>query len=232
MKRPLVCSQLVLLFILLIVQSETVFSATKPHVITFGKWTSVQWVPDSADEKPSLMKIRPLLVDARMKEFTTGLPHDVTDRLFVIRQVFRLNDSLPEESTSALRWQWQSGGWLLVDRMTGRISAISLPEFDAVYSTVSWYRDYAAYCGTSDDGKKVYAVVAQINRRKAVVKKAIEQAKIGDAAPAALCSAPRWERSPARVTFEILNSSKITFAIRGRTGDLVVEDLEDEEAEE
>ena len=218
--------------VLLIAQSTFVFSAAKQHIIAFGKWTSVQWFPDAADEKPTPLKVRPLLIDARVKEFTTGLPHDVTDRLFVVRRAFRLNDSLPEEPTSAPRWQWQSGGWLLVDRVTGRISAISLPEFDAGYSTVSWYRDYAAYCGTSDDGKKVYAVVMQINRRKPVVKRALEGLKISDGAvPLDLCSTPKWERVPVRVTFEGLKSAKITFAIRGHVVDLIAEDSDDEEGE-
>jgi hypothetical protein len=48
---------------------------------------------------------------------------------------------------------------LLVDRMTGHISAINLPEFDSCYSVASWYSDYVAYCGVSDDGKTLYAVV-------------------------------------------------------------------------
>ena len=218
------------LLVLFTAESTLVFCAAKPHVIAFGKWTSVQWFPDGADEKPTLLKVRPLIVDARVKEFTTGLPHDVTDRLFVVRRAFRLNDSLPGESASAPRWQWQSGGWLLVDRVTGHTSAISLPEFDAVYSAVSWYRDYAAYCGTSEDGKKVYAVVAQINRRKPIVRKALEGLKIGDAGEG-LCSTPSWERAPVRVTFEGLNSAKVTFAIRGRVVDLVGEDAEDGEGD-
>ena len=46
-----------------------------------------------------------------------------------------------------------------VDRLTGRVSQLNLPEFDPFYSTASWYRDYIAYCGVSEDGKKLYAVV-------------------------------------------------------------------------
>ena len=92
-------------------------AASKPHTVIFGKWTIVQWNPESAvsgeDEKPLTMKVRPLLVDARVKEFTFGSPHDVTERLFVVRRAFRVNDSLPQESAS--HWQWQRGGWLLVD---------------------------------------------------------------------------------------------------------------------
>jgi len=44
------------------------------------------------------MKVRGLFVDSRLKEFTTGLPHEVTARLLVVQRVYRLNDSLPDES--------------------------------------------------------------------------------------------------------------------------------------
>src|SRR5580698_2867852 len=144
-------------------------AATKVHVITFGKWTSVPWIAGSGEEgKPVTIKIRALVVDGRVKEYTLGSPHEVTDRLFVVRRVFRVNDSLPEDSGP--RWQWQRGGWLLVDRLTGRVSPVNLPEFDAYYSAASWYRDYVAYCGVADDGKKTYAIVAQLSRRKPVLK--------------------------------------------------------------
>lgn len=194
-------SRLLLIFISVISQNTIAFSAVKPHTITFGKWTSVQWFaesnPDNKEEnaKPITLKVRPLLIDARVKEFTLGPPHDVTDRLFVIRRAFRVNDSLPEESGSPPHWQWQRGGWLLVDRVTARISPVNLTEFDAQYSSVSWYRDYAAYCGLSDDGKKIYAVVAQINRRKPVLKKLLEGAAMkGEEIkipPDPICQLPR-----------------------------------------
>src|SRR5580658_6907988 len=83
----------------------------KVHVIGFGKWMPVQWVRGSAaGDKGLTIKIRALVVDGRVKEYTLGAPHEVTDRLFVVRRVFRVNDSLPEDS--APRWQWQRGGWL------------------------------------------------------------------------------------------------------------------------
>jgi hypothetical protein len=114
-----------------------------------------------------------IIWDTRLKEYTTGTPHELTDRLFLVRRALRANDALPTESASAkaTRWQWQRGGWLLVDRVTGRVSQLNLPEFDPFYSTASWYRDYIAYCGVSEDGKKLYAVVAQVGRRKPILKK-------------------------------------------------------------
>jgi hypothetical protein len=198
----------------------------KTHVITFGKWTLVQW-PDATGKTLLDLKVRPLYVDTRLKEYTTGIAHDLTERLFVVRRVFRVNDSLPEETS--VRWQWQRGGWLLVDRVSGRVSQLSLPEFDPFYSTASWYRDYIAYCGVSEDGKKLYAVVAQVGRRKPVLKKAAGEPE-GDDTPDSECPPPKWERSPARVTFQPDDTQKLVFTIRGFLVDIV--DESDEEAEE
>jgi hypothetical protein len=203
----------------------------KPHVIAFGKWTSAKWYVGPAEGKPLELKIRALFVDARLKEYTTGAPHDVTDRLFVVRRVFRLNDTLPAESASAPRWVWERGGWLLVDRVTGRVSQITLPEFDPFYSTGSWYRDYIAYCGVSDDGKKLFAVVAQLGRRKPILKKLLGEPD-GDELPDSECPAPAWQRQPTRVTFQPGETQKITFSVRGHAVDIVNDTEEDEEGGE
>ncbi|MFZ0200675.1 MAG: hypothetical protein WB523_12585 [Candidatus Sulfotelmatobacter sp.] len=212
--------------------TDTAYSVSKPHLITFRKWSTVPWSPGSTTgEKPFLLKVRPLLVDSRIKEFTIGPAHDVTDRLFVVRRAFRVNDGLPQESASPPRWQWQRGGWLLVDRITGHISPVYLPEFDVFYSDASWYRDYAAYCGVSEDGKKVYAVVAQISLRKPVLKNLIDgesvAAETKDASPDSACATPAWQRTPIRVTFEPAAAAKLTFAIHGHIVDLITEE-EDE----
>lgn len=201
----------------------------KVHVIAFGKWMSVQWPVETGekDAKPLVLKIRPLIVDERIKEYTLGAPHDVTDRLFVVRRAFRLNDSLPEDPAS--HWQWERGGWLLVDRVTGRISGINLPNFDVFYSAASWYRDYVAYCGVSDDGKKTYAIVAQIGRRKPVMKKPLSDDGVNGDAPDSACAAPSWQRGPVRVSFEPAGGAKQTFAIRGHAADLVNDSEEEEE---
>ena len=187
---------------------------------------SVQWVSGAgADDKSVTLKIRALVVDGRVKEYVLGAPHEVTDRLFVVRRVFRVNDSLPEDSNP--RWQWQRGSWLLVDRTTGRIAPINLPDFDVLYSVASWYRDYVAYCGVADDGKKTYAVVAELGRRKPVLKKILGEGITDNAAPDSACSVPEWRRGPVRVSFESA-TSKQTFAIRGHVVD-VVPDAPDEE---
>ena len=228
------------LFLLIFGMTTQAFPVSKPHVIAFGKWTTVQWFPatgGAADNTALTLRVRALLVDARVKEFTLGPAHEVTDRLFVVRRAFRVNDTLPEESGAGPHWQWQCGGWLLVDRITGHITPINLPEFDAFYSAASWYRDYVAYCGVSDDGKKVYAVVAQIARRRPVLKKSLDgggmiEGALQNLAPDSACPAPAWQRMPIRVTFEPAGTNKQTFAIRGHVVDLVTEEKDDDEASE
>jgi hypothetical protein len=107
-------------------------ASVKPHVITFGKWTTVPWSPDSVGglegETSLTLKVRALLVDTHVQEFTIGPTHEITDRLFVVRRAFRVNNSLPQESIAPPHWQWQRGGWLLVERGTGHISSINLPK--------------------------------------------------------------------------------------------------------
>jgi len=177
------------------------------------------------DRKGIDLKIRPLYVDAQLKENTTGMLHEITDRIFVVRRAYRVNDSLPGEEAKSPRWRWQLGGWLEVDRVTGRVSALNLAEFDASTSAVSWYREYAGYCGVSDDGKKLHAIVVVLGRRKPIVK-----ALLGDASERnrdAGCVPPIWQRQPTGVTFEN-GTSKVTYLVRGYAADLVPEDVEEE----
>ena len=204
-------------------------AATKPHVITFGKWTTIKWFVGKDESKELNLKMRALYIDGRLKEFTLDIPHEVTDRLLVVRRVSRINDALPEEAGPTPRWRWQRGGWLLVDRVSGHVTQLNLPEFDPYYSLADWYRDYVAYCGVSDDGKKLYAIVAQIGRRKPILKKPLGEATAGDP-PDSECPAPAWQRQPARVSFEWKENQRSTYAIRGRAVDLVNDNEEEEEA--
>jgi len=220
--------------IILCIAATQGMAASKPHVISLGRWIAAKW-PNAAGEKLLDIKVRALFVDTRLKEYTTGTPHDLTDRLFVVRRAFRVNDALPTEgtsvnaNTSGARWLWQRGGWLLVDRLTGRVAQFGLPEFDPFYSTASWYRDYIAYCGVSEDGKKLYAVVAQVGRRKPILKKDAG-VPAGADDPDSECPPPVWQRNPMRVTFQPHNNDKerLVFSIRGRVVD-VVNDAEEAE---
>lgn len=196
-------------------------AASKPHVVALGKWTTVKWMAGENESNAIDLKVRPLLVDGQTKEFTIGLPHDVTDRTFVVQRVFRLNDSLAQEPAPE-RWRWERGGWLLVNRSTGKVQPIALPEFDPYNSAAAWFRDYAAYCGLSDDGKKSSAIIAQLGRRKPLLKKPLADANAAQPQPG--CPAPVWERAPARVTFDPRSEQKFTFTVPTRTVDTVNEE--------
>jgi hypothetical protein len=202
----------------------------KVHVVGLGAARKVPWMPperaaDAPDAtgKPadlSMMKVRPLIVDGRQKEWTTGDSHDVTDRSFTIRRALRLNDTLPGDGVA--RWSWQPGPWLLVDRTTGRITALHLPDFDNVVSEAVWFRDYAAYCGTGTTAKGgLFMVVAQLGARRAVVQKQI--GKWPQTAPSLpVCKAAEWQRAPMRVTLQALDGEPVTFNVVG-TASLIEE---------
>jgi hypothetical protein len=202
-------------------------AASKPHVITFGRWTSIRLLSGFNEDQPLELKIRPLYVDAMVKAYTFGIPHEVTDRLLVVRRIVRVNDTLPSESMTTSHWIWQRSGWLVVDRANGHTSPANLPEFDPDYSVANWYRDYIAYCGISQDGRKIYAIVMQLGRRKPILKKPIAELKNGDSG-APECMEPTWQRQPARVTFLWKPDQKITYVVRGSA----IEVSDDEEGTE
>jgi hypothetical protein len=193
----------------------TASAATKTHTVVFGRWTTIQ--PPASGAVGESLRIRSLLVDGKTKEFTTGQVHDVTDRTFVVQRMVRVNDSLPHE-IGPTRWRWERAGWVLVDRMTGRVQPVALAEFDSDGSQVSWFRDYAAYCGRSDDGQKEFAIIAQVGKRRPLLKKALGEANLAG------CPAPVWQRDPVRVTFAIREDPKLTFSVSSRFVDLTTED--------
>jgi hypothetical protein len=117
-----------------------------------------------------------------------------------------MNDALPKDTAGSPQWVWRLDGWISVDRLTGHVASLNLPAFDPEVSQASWYRDYAAYCGTSDDGAKSYLVVAQIGKRKPILRKEFS-------GPG--CAPPLWDRRPSRVSFAA-GGEKSSFMIRSR----------------
>src|ERR1700722_9622112 len=195
--------------------------------------------PASAAAGESVLDIRALLVDGVLKEWTTGDAHDVTDRSFVVRRVIRLNDALPTDKPGtgdvarekagekANHWVWQRGPWLLVDRAAGHVTALRLPDYDPGVSQVSWFRDYAAYCGLTSTGKSLYAVVAQIAARKPVLSKRLA-AFDGDNHPDPVCAPPDWQREPLRISFKPSGANAISYDIVPGSA-LLVEDSGDDD---
>ncbi len=235
---------------LLVIHSTAAYAAArKGHTVVLGAARRVAYTkagdPSGAAATDTELRIRALIVDGALKEWTTGDPHDVTDRSFVVRRVMRINDVLPENSTTETKpadgkgithvekpsdnkphWVWQRGPWLLVDRVNGHITALKLPDYDPGVSQPVWFRDYAAYCGVTASGKSLYAVVAQIAVRKAVLSKKIsEWDRESPAMPA--CAAAEWQRDPLRVSFHPTGRDVVSFALAPGSA-VLVEDASDD----
>lgn len=238
-----------LAFLTCVVSPIAVLAARKPIAHTVGLG-SVKRVPYSVAADPSgaspgetELRVRPLIIDDHVKEWTSGDIHTITDRSFAVRRALRLNDSLPGDKGE--HWVWQRGPWLLVDRTSGHYVALKLPEYDPVVSQVSWYRDYAAYCGLTVSGKQLYAVVAQLGARKPVLSKklgvrdlqvalvqepsALPGTPTVPSSPAtAACTLAVWQRDPLRVTFQPAGEASVSYDLIGLSAVLVEDGDSDE----
>lgn len=203
-----ICTSFMLLF-------GSSFAAPRAHTVILGQWRSVEVRSDSGEKQQ--LRVRELIIDGRTREYATGATHEVTDRLFVVRRAYRINDALPEEKKPQ-QWVWRLDGWISVDRQTGHVAQLNLPAFDGDTSEASWYRDYAAYCGAADDGSKTYMVVSQLGKRKPVLRKEY---------PGPACAAPRWERSPSRVIFTTAGE-KTSFVVHAHSADPQADTAEEE----
>lgn len=203
----------------------------KPHLVVLGAVRQVPYSkagdPAGAGPEETVLHTRALLVDGRVSEWTTGDAHDVTDRSFVVRRALRINDALPSDKQAAGHWVWQRGPWLLVDRVSGRVTALKLPDYDPAASQVAWFRDYAAYCGVTATGKSLYAVVAQVGVRKPVLAKKMSAYDVENH-PWPECGLPEWQREPLRITFHPAGKEAIGFDLVGGSA-VLVEDDDDSE---
>jgi hypothetical protein len=149
-------------------------------------WEAVTEIKPASGKQ---IKVRPVMIDERIREYATGVAHAVTEGLFVVRRVLRINSMSPNESANQPPWTWQLDGWISVSSASGRIAELQLPEFDPHTSEASWFHDYAAYCGVSEDGSVHYMVVFQLGRHKPALKKEIY---------GQTCLVPKWEAIPPR----------------------------------
>ena len=206
----------------------------KVHTVVLGAARKVLYSkagdPAGAATGENELKIRALLVDGVLKEWTTGDAHDVTDRSFVVRRVIRLNDALPSDKPAPTdkqgHWVWQRGPWLLVDRATGHVVALKLPDYDPGVSQVSWCRDYGAYCGVTASGKSLYAVVAQVAARKPVLARKLA-AFDPESHADPVCALAEWQREPLRITFHAAAKDSVSFDVVPGSA-VLVEDSGDE----
>jgi hypothetical protein len=232
-------------------------AAPRKHTVVLGAAKKVPYTkagdPSGAAPGEDSLKIRALLVDGVLKEWTTGDAHDVTDRSFVVRRVIRLNDALPTDKpvdktasnpksgsasnsgsnsgSGASRWVWQRGPWLMVDRATGHVTALHLPDYDPGVSQVSWFRDYAAYCGVTPTGKSLYAVVAQVAARKPMLAKKLAAFDPESQPGPTACALPDWQREPLRITFHPAGKDAVSYDIVPGSAVLVEDSGDDEQPE-
>ena len=203
--------------------------AAKLHFVTLGPYRKVRCGAGGGggggkDEDSRTLRIRPLVVDDKPREWTVGELHEITDRTFVVRRVIHINDSLPSEPS---RWTWQPGPWLQVDRTTGHITPLHLPAFDAQISEVSWFRDYGAYCGLVPTLKGgVMAIVVQLGTRKAVAQHTLANWPL-DKPVHPVCAPAQWQRTPMRATLQLTGGQPMTFDVAGTSS--LIEEGETEE---
>lgn len=212
----------------------------KVHSVALGAWRVVPYAapytaptlasPSEAKGKSPTLRVRPLVVDGRVLEWTAGEMHEVTDRSFVVRRAVRLNDALPGENGA--HWIWNLGGWLQVDRVTAHVSDVHLSDFDPAISDVVWFRDDAAYCGLRATGKHLYAVVTQLGVRRPLLAKPLLDKSLAawdaEKSPTPACAPATWQRAPLQVTFHPTGGAAVSYTLFGLSSAMV----EDEPAEE
>jgi hypothetical protein len=201
----------------------TAFAAVaKTHAVGLGGVRKVPYSlagdPAGARAEEKELRVRPLVVDGKVKEWTTGEVHDVTDRSFAVRRAIRLNDALPADK--AEHWVWQRGPWLLIDRVSGKVTALHLADYDPAVSDVVWFRDYAAYCGLGAGGKQLYGIVAQIAARKPLLARKLGAWDPLDH-PSPACAPAAWQREPLRIAFQATGGQQVSFDLVGLSAILV-----------
>jgi hypothetical protein len=106
------------------------------------------------------------------------------------------------------------------------VTALKLPDYDPGVSQISWFRDYAAYCGLTASGKSLYAVVAQVAARKPVLARKLVPFDAANQ-PAPACAPPDWQREPLRITFHPAGKDAVSFDVVPGSA-VLVEDTDDE----
>jgi len=79
--------RLLLIFFALLPGVGECAAVTKPHVITFGKWTAAKY-PKRHRQKLIDLKVRALFVDTGSRSTPPGLRMKLTDRLFACDVLF------------------------------------------------------------------------------------------------------------------------------------------------
>lgn len=171
------------------------------HSAGLGEWHSVPYAPhpDATSPATGQLRIRPLIVDGRLADWTTGEPHMITAQTFTVQQVLRVNNALPADPKPS--WIWQLGPWLLANRSTGHVATLHLPDFYPTVSEVVWFQNYAAYCGLKPTGQFLYGIVFEVGIHKPLAAQKIAHwSPVRHPEPA--CAPALWQIAPLRVSLQ------------------------------
>ena len=108
-----------------------------------------------------------------------------------------------------------------MDRTAGHTAPLKLPDYDPSVSEVSWFRDYAAYCGLTSKANQLYAVVAQIAGRKPLLVSKLGPWDAAAPRTGAPCTAAAWQREPLRITFQPAGGPPSSFDLAGSSAVLL-----------
>ena len=111
----------------------------------------------------------------------------------------------------------QRGGGLRVDRLTGALSPIRLPEFDSYCSVDVGTATTSPIAVAPTTARNCSAV--QVGRRQPVLKKLLGETA-GKDLPDSECPAPVGERALTRVHFETEPDHEFTDSVRGHAEDV------------
>jgi hypothetical protein len=116
----------------------------------------------------------------------------------------------------------------MVDRVSGHITALHLPDFDPLVSDVIWFRDDAAYCGIASTAKGgIVAIITQLGAHKPIVQKLL--APWPQTTPSnPICAAAIWERAPMRATLQLTGAQPVTYDVVGSVSLIEENDNADE----
>lgn len=134
--------------------------------------------PGGAAPGEDALKIRPLVIDGNIKEWTTGrsprcdrpqlrgAARDAAQRHAPRRGPARKVRPCAKRPLGMAARSVAAGGPGYRPHWRPEAS-----DYNPGVSQVTWFRDYAAYCGLTSSGKNLYALVAQIAARKPVLAK-------------------------------------------------------------
>lgn len=187
------------------------------HTVFLAPWHTVPYSPDpdAASPTQSHLRVRALVIDGRIVDWTSGPIHPVTETTYTVRQALRVNDSLPTAKHD--HWIWQLGAWLSVDRVKAHVATLHLPGFDSRVSHVVWFRDLAAYCGIRGIKKlQLTALVARLAVRKAILSTRLSPwnpAQNPTLLTTPACAPATWQLDPLRVSFQPTVGNPLTYSL-------------------